>query len=658
MFNLAFDEPLFTGAPLTARTPHPWHVAIGGHPYMLDESLQPDLRAVIFAQDSVPLLKDQQDTSDEVSEHSLSPTALWRRSNESWHLGSGQRRYDVKTSNEYRFLSSYGVNPWTEGQLSLLNGLQQQSYTGATNAQSVVAGSFWYVGQGSSLTYISDPVTTASTTITGVSTTILDLASDGLNVYIAAGSGGLLITNTAITSASAYFTGSPNITLVGYAKGRVIVADNAGGLFNPVASGGALPSPLVTTGAGSGWTWTGIGEGPNAIYACGYRGNKGAVYAVQVLPDGSALAAPFLAAPLPAGELPRAVFGYNGLVFIGTDKGVRVATADSTGNLTVGGLIPVGPVYDFEGQDSFVWFTWSNFLPGVGGLGRLDLRNFTTDTIPAYATDLMFTSPTVTDTVTARNVDTWLGRTVFTYELTHPSPATYLGVEALNAPTPIGWLTTGAISYGIVDPKIAMFVDVRHEPLINATFSVSATATVSADLSADTGIYVNLGTSGLAGSSGSGYPMSANSVTGETFGIRLTLTAAGVATPALQPDAPAGAYVFPTGVNNGSPGSSPILHRVTLRALAQPTRISEFTVPILLRVAVEPESGVPRAVDCGYEYAYLLGLHQTQLPVLFQIGNLSRQVVLSDFKWLPENIAKGQKDWQGTFAATLRDVLG
>jgi hypothetical protein len=661
MSAVLFDEPYFTGGALTSLTPHPWHVAIGGHPYMVDESLQPDLRAILFTQDSVPLLKDQQDASSEVSEHSLSPTGLWRRSNESWHLGAGQRRYDVSTSNEFRFLSSYMVNVWTEGQVTLLNGLQPAAFIGAPNEVTLVAGDFWYLGGGTALSYQTDPLNItfgSGVVVTGISSgNIVSMATDGLNVYAAAGSGGLYFTNTAITTASAYFTGSPNITLVGYAKGRLIVADNAGNLYNPVASGSALPTALLTTGAGAGFTWTSISDGPSAIYACGYKGSQGVVYAVTVKSDGTALNAPFVAGSLPVGELPRALYTYAGQVLIGTDKGVRVAVPDSTGSLVIGGLIPVGPVYDFEGQDRFVWFTWSNFAPGVGGLGRLDLRNFTAETIPAYASDLMFTSSTVTDTVTVRNVNTWQGRTVFTYEQSQPSPQTRLAVEALNAPNPVGWLTTGQISYGIVDPKVAAFVDVRHEPLISATVSTTATATVRADLAVDAGVYVNLGTSSKVGGSGSGYPMPANNVTGETFGIRLTLTSAGVDTPSPPVDALPGSYLFPTNINNGAAGSSPILHRVTLRALPQPTQISEFTVPILLRTSVQPETGAPRTVDCGYEYAYLLGLHQSQVPVLFQIGNLSRQVVVSGFKWLPESIGNGRQDWQGTFAATLRDVL-
>ena len=35
----------------------------------------------------------------------------------------------------------------------------------------------------------------------------------------------------------------------------------------------------------------------------------------------------------------------------------------------------------------------------------------------------------------------------------------------LNTPVDAGYLVTGAISYGISDPKVAMYVDIKHEPL-------------------------------------------------------------------------------------------------------------------------------------------------------------------------------------------------
>jgi hypothetical protein len=78
---------------------------------------------------------------------------------------------------------------------------------------------------------------------------------------------------------------------------------------------------------------------------------------------------------VPSGETVRSIYTYQGSVFIGTDKGVHMAAADSGNNLTVGGLIPTsGPVYDFEGQGSFVWFTFSNMDASSTGLGRISPR--------------------------------------------------------------------------------------------------------------------------------------------------------------------------------------------------------------------------------------------------------------------------------------------
>ena len=120
----SFSAPFFTGSTPTQQVPHPYHVALAGHPYMV--SLSPDANeawGVRFEQQGVPLLREQTDTSTTVGEQSISPTALWRRSIESWHHGAGQTHYDLKTSDNFRFLSSLNVNVWTQGQLSLLNGI-------------------------------------------------------------------------------------------------------------------------------------------------------------------------------------------------------------------------------------------------------------------------------------------------------------------------------------------------------------------------------------------------------------------------------------------------------------------------------------------------------------------------------------------------------
>jgi TolB-like protein len=86
------------------------------------------------------LQKAQQDTSDLPGEQSLNPDDLWRRSFESWHRGAGQTDFDWADSDEFRFRSSLGVDPWTKRRLSLLNETEVKLASTAAAVLLVVAG--------------------------------------------------------------------------------------------------------------------------------------------------------------------------------------------------------------------------------------------------------------------------------------------------------------------------------------------------------------------------------------------------------------------------------------------------------------------------------------------------------------------------------------
>lgn len=624
-FLSLFNRPFYTGAPATELTPFPYDISIDGHPYMVSTDPAANEKwGVRFQQTSNPLLRDQTDQSDQPGEQSLSPNQLWRRSVESWHLGAGQKRYDRKTSSPYRFNTSVGVDVWTEGELSLLDGVLSAPFgAGVGSASACVAGSRYYYGSATNLYYSTDisPTTGVRNTVTGTpAATLLSLATDGTNVFGAFGASGIYKTTTTTTAATSYSTGA-TVTLVGYYKGRLMCADNAGKIYNPIATG-ALPASLLDLSA-RGWTWTAFGEGPNAIYAAGFSGDQSLIYNITVKPDGTGLTVPLVAATLPTGEIARSVYGYLGYVVVGTDKGVRFCNPDSSGNLTLGGLIPTtAPVYKFVGQDRFVWFTWSQYDSFSGGLGRMDLSQFTTDLTPAYASDLMQTFVTPTSVI-VRNVDVFNSKLVFTAEVTSVT-----GIFCQD-PTTTAYqssIDTGTIGFGIGDPKAAVFVDIRHDPL-------PTLSTVQVNLAVDQGPFESLGSSVQPGSTGEGRPFSANQVTGETFSLQLL----------LDP------------VNHG--GLSPVIHRITLRAYPQATRISEFSVPIIMHTNLRPSAEAEYFCDVEYERDYLTTLWRSQRIVTYQEGNISTLVAVSDFEWLPEKKTSDDTTFQGTYVAHLREVL-
>lgn len=119
-----------TSAEVPGRLP----VAVNGHAYMANPNI---LRA------TVPVIRQQADTSTEAGEQSLNPAGLWRRSQESWHHGAGQDFLDGKQGDEatdpHRFRSSKGVDVWTRGQVSLLHPTLKVWSTASTNLYLVVA---------------------------------------------------------------------------------------------------------------------------------------------------------------------------------------------------------------------------------------------------------------------------------------------------------------------------------------------------------------------------------------------------------------------------------------------------------------------------------------------------------------------------------------
>ena len=143
--------------------------------------------------------------------------------------------------------------------------------------------------------------------------------------------------------------------------------------------------------------------GQNAIYVAAKSGDHSYVYKITIKTDGT-LDTPVVALELPTGEHLTSIYSYLGFVLLGTDKGVRYCNTDNLGNLVAGPLIPTtGDVNDFVAEDRFVWFGYSNYDGTSGGLGRMDLSQFSSTNLPAYATDLMYDSTNAVKSVTTFN---------------------------------------------------------------------------------------------------------------------------------------------------------------------------------------------------------------------------------------------------------------
>lgn len=607
--------PFYTGLAESGVIGAGYDVAIGGRSFLID------WKSGEYAMQSTEMIRQQADQSSEAGEQSLSPEDAWRRSQSSWHFGAGQTYFDLadqdggRVSSRSRFRKSKGIDPWTTGELSLLPDVDTVRTSAATTVLCVPAGSRLYVCDGDTLAFTTALGASPSfTTVTASATSLSSpksIATDGRNVWVV-DSTNLYYTTTAGSTYAAWHAAAwADAYLVRYAKGRLFTAVGAN-LYNNEGLGSAIPTTALTGGkyaTNSAWRWTDVAEGPNAVYACGYVGDKSVIYQTAVDEAGASLTPFVVAGELPDGEIARSMVGYLGGLLIGTDKGVRYGTLDGNGNVILGNLITTGSsVKCFEPQDRFVWFGLSTWDDGGTGLGRVDLRTFATDLTPAWATDLY-----ADETGDVLSVCTFAGRRVFTVS----GAGVFAQSDNLVAE---GTLYTGWVSYGIVEDKTAVEVATRHSAGPGAY-----TVSIAADHSP---AYTSLGVpvpTAAAESGGAKWPTQLRS--GEVFEIRLTLTRS-------TADAERG----------------PTLKRWTLRAYPAAAGASAtIVVPLLLHPSEVTRNSRDTSRNVVSDREYVELLRATGEIVKYQEPGYERSVRVQDFRWSPV----GSDDRSGRFAGTM-----
>jgi hypothetical protein len=623
-----FDTPLYDPSPaLFAGTsssdlvPYPFPVGLGGHYYGVQwDKDSIGVWGAKFKRESLPLLRQQADNSNVPGEQSISPEQFWRRSQDTWLYGEGQTYLDRATSEIRRYHDGLGIDPWTPWQLKLLNDTTKVYASSNTGIQCVTAGSYIYLLDGSAIKYSSGTLATWLTA-TGATGSPVSIDTDGNTIYTAHGSNGIYSGTVGGTTVSSYATGTAS--LVRFTKSRLMVA-GGGKLYN-VTTSGALPTALLDLSSRN-FTWVDICGGQSQIYAAGYAGDKSLIYRTAVLPDGTALAVPTVAAELPDGEIVRSISAYLGYIMIGSDKGVRFCAVNTDGSLTIGGIISTDqPVYCFEAQDHFVWYGNSNYNAYTSGLGRMDLTTFTSNLVPAYAADIMAFNTVAGARVgalgTVRSVITFNNKRYFTVD-------GFGLVGEASVPVPDGTFVSGVIAYGISDPKIAMFVDIKHEPLQGSIeVGIVADKNDAYIVPSDANI---IGTSDVPGSVSGPYPFSAGQLAGENFQIVIKL------------------------ISDGT--HSPILTRWILRAYPKPVRSAQWNVPLLIYPTVTL-GDKDWAQDSDAELQFLFGLHQNQNIVSLQVADNVYQVIMYDYQWLPDAVDIYGKV-RGVFYAQLREIVG
>lgn len=606
-FSANFSASWFSGSPLNVDVPHKWDVSIGGRGYMLDRKMMASGQYPLIS--TIRATRAQSDGSQEPGEQSLNPDDLWRRTQQSWHLGAGQDYLDREDSSRYRFRSSKGIDIWTRGQISLLNTTAESLISSATNLCLMPAGARLYCADDTALKYTTD-LTNWSTTTGTSGSTITSLASDGFYVWITDGAN-VYRTNTGTTSASSWSTTDADI--LGYVKGRLMYADgNIVGYFSDMAT---PTSTALFTHANSAFTWVGFAEGPGHIYAAGYAGDKSLVYRIAITREGTSLDAPVVAGELPDGEVIHSIGSYLGFILLGTSAGARFCTLDGQGNLTIGKLIETSnPVKGFEGQGEFIWFGWTNYDATSTGLGRMSLRDFSDiDALaPAYASDLM-----VDTQANVLAVCTFLDRRVFSVS----GDGVY--AESTTSLVASGTMDCGLVNYGITEQKIAAYIDL----MFAASFAGSHEILYSPN---DSATFTSVGTVSTAGSTNASFAVSETAL--DQIEVRHTLTRDGS-------DATAG----------------PTLLRYTLRSLAVPALRRRLVLPVVLHDQVQTNSGLV-TINVAEELNSIEGYRTTRQVLSAQVGNENYSGSVEDYDHIAMQPTHDRSAWQGTCVVQIKTI--
>lgn len=466
--------------------------AVGGLPFLSGAS-----KEFPIVRETVAIRKQQFDNSNSPGEQSLD--GWWLRSQQSFHGGAGLAYADVGQTttsvgdpiNLIRFKASRNVDVWTQGEVSLLH--EANTATGAPVAATVDATEFVYDDGTSAAMYVAGSAITVVLSATVVATSfaavtaaaIQSVASDGNYMYLATADG-VYAANIPATSATAFvwakeYTVAGTTVHIHFLKQRLMLSvDNK--IYelavHPAGAPAALPTAKYTD-TDTGIKFLSFAESTTAIYAVGNNGVRGSVLKFALSSTGTipTLTGGAVALQLPSGEVPYSAFGYLGtFVGLGTSKGVRVAVANDTGDLSYGPLLftSSSPVRGWSARDRFLFCGVSHGHDGDSGLYRIDLGLEVSDLRFAYATDVNRAGDT-----SAAGPVAHLGasdRVTF-------ATANNVYVEGTNRAS-TGYLTTARIRYGTLEPKLFKLLRVRG-PALTGPLSFS----VLDELDAESGSY-------------------------------------------------------------------------------------------------------------------------------------------------------------------------
>lgn len=398
-----------------------------------------------------------------------------------WSGGAGQRVADRANSDPTKYWESESVDPFTPGQLVLLNATSDQVASALTTQGAVVASGDLFVwtdtDELSRLTVIDG----SPTTMTFTGDTLVDITSDGTYWY-ALNTDDEIFRGTDTTVGSVWSdlsTPAAGSTIVEWCSDRLaVVYTNPSGqsVLSTLAPAGGEEvtngrfifddAEIVAVTSGDGYIWFAVN-----------RDDHSTVYAWQLGADDDSR---FIALEMPKGEYVTALGFYLGNVMVRsatyvdatTTRAIIYRAIPSDGALTPERIATLeSPDVDqgpgaFTGLDRFVLFSYNEMgSDGRSGVGAIDLST------GGWCRWLQ--APDAADDGTVQSIFVWQGKLGFTV-------AENGAVLETTTPEASGYLTTSVSDLGSSLTKVVDEIEVVTAPL-------PASSQVTLDMSTDEG---------------------------------------------------------------------------------------------------------------------------------------------------------------------------
>ena len=603
-----FNQP-YSGNPVGGGNFPPSVVSINNIPFLMDTSNDQ------YRRESFEVVK-QRNTGDQ-RDVLLLPVDVWRQQFESWHQGSGQSNTDRNESLPYRFDRSFGIDPFTQFEISLIK--ETSSLVATVSGYSSVTsfGDYLVLANGADLSWFDK--TLGTPTVITLSNNIVDVANDG-PVYSALLNNGDVVQVDGPTATPVTLGNYPNANFIAWSK-DFLIAGVLNQLFDITAGGAGV---LIYTHPVTSFRWDSAAEGDSCIYVSGGANNSYVIHRVGIKQDGTGLDPAIVAATLPDGEKANVISTYLGFVFIGTSEGVRMGATNTDASIVLGAVIPASsPVTCFSSFSRFIWFNedfiYENDTAFRSGLSRMDLSVLTEPLTPAYATDV-FSADQITSSSDRKvvSVCTFDGKRVFVVQ---GASTGEVFVEGTNKVAE-GWLEQGVLSFSLEDLKTGLYVQSKWKPLKGG---------IDLFLSVDSEAYSRVGSFDNEGSIRSGnVPLN-----GSHFSR-------------AQPK-----YVLKREMDDASLG--PQMTRWEIRVVPVKGQTTRWTLPIINADETHID-GVVYTRKPLQVLDQLIGLVENSILFNLTESGQSHQVYAKAYTWIPQKLNETGRSWEGLFLLTCEEV--